>query len=360
MNDRAISLLEQYDIEVLRTRKGRGAFIFDTKQGTILMKEYTGSPEKLALQQQILQQVGDTGLVKTERLIPNKEGQLYVKDNDGVIYIVKTCFEGSECNIYDGRECVEAMQVLAKLHVGMERTLRECEGVVSRQPAGEVQIVGAEQVLSDVKAEILPAHVSPLREYDKHNRELMRIWSYLKKKGQKQVFELRLLGVMEYFVTQAKKVTESWRALEIAVTDAAVPKANPVLCHGDYQYHNVIRTQEGWCVLNFEKMLPDNPVRDVYLFMRKVMEKNNWSVMLGKEMMSAYGVIRTLEKYDMLDLYHRFAYPEKFWKIANFYYNSNKAWIPEKNLEKLEKVISQEQEKNAFLQEIFRGQTIKF
>lgn len=48
-------------------------------------------------------------------------------------------------------------------------------------------------------------------------------------------------------------------------------------------------------------------------------------------------------------LYYRLAYPEKFWKIANFYYNSGKAWIPEKYQEKLLKVNRQEQEKKEFL-----------
>ena len=30
-----------------------------------------------------------------------------------------------------------------------------------------------------------------------------------------------------------------------------------------------------------------------------------------------------------------FSYPEKFWKIINYYFNSNKAWYSEKNEEKL-------------------------
>ena len=54
MNDRALSLLEQYDIEVLRTRKGRGTFICETKQGSLTFQEYSGNPEKLKLQQMIL------------------------------------------------------------------------------------------------------------------------------------------------------------------------------------------------------------------------------------------------------------------------------------------------------------------
>ena len=41
MNDRAVELLEQYEIEVLRTRKGRGAIVCDTNQGCLIFKEYT-------------------------------------------------------------------------------------------------------------------------------------------------------------------------------------------------------------------------------------------------------------------------------------------------------------------------------
>ena len=52
--------------------------------------------------------------------------------------------------------------------------------------------------------------------------------------------------------------------------------------------------------------------------------------------------------------YYRLAYPEKFWKIVNFYYNSRKAWIPGKNQEKLEKLVAQEKEKQKFLDAVFR------
>ena len=55
-----------------------------------------------------------------------------------------------------------------------------------------------------------------------------------------------------------------------------------------------------------------------------------------------------------MQLYYRFAYPEKFWKIVNFYYNSGKAWIPGRNMEKLEKLFAQDKEKQDFLEAIFR------
>ena len=39
MNDRSVSLLDKYDIEVLRTWKGRSAVLCETKQGIFIFNE---------------------------------------------------------------------------------------------------------------------------------------------------------------------------------------------------------------------------------------------------------------------------------------------------------------------------------
>ena len=44
---------------------------------------------------------------------------------------------------------------------------------------------------------------------------------------------------------------------------------------------------------------------------------------------------------------------EKFWKLADSYYCSNKAWIPAKNVEKLKTVVMQTEEKSRFLEQLF-------
>ena len=48
-------------------------------------------------------------------------------------------------------------------------------------------------------------------------------------------------------------------------------------------------------------------------------------------------------------MYYRFLYPEKFWKIVNFYYNNGKAFIPWKTAEKLENILRQEAQKQDFI-----------
>lgn len=323
MNDRAVNLLEQYEIEVIRTRKGRGAILCDTNQGCLIFKEYTGTEERIRVQQQLLEQLAADGRVRVEHIVPAANGELLVRDNDGCAYVLKTYFEGRECNIYDRVECGEAVKTLAQLHTGMQ--------------------------LSEV--ERIP--YSPEKEYDKRNRELKKVRKYLRQKSQKTLFEISLQNTFDYFLEQALTVTEEWKSYS-ALKHIEAENDVAYYCHGDYQYHNIIRCDKEWCIINFEKCIQDNPIRDLYLLLRKLLEKSDWSVSLGTELLETYHAELPISAFSRIDLYYRLAYPEKFWKIVNFYYNSGKAWIPQRNLEKLEKLLSQEKEKQYFLDTVFR------
>ncbi len=330
MNDRAVELLEQYDIEVIRTRKGRGAIVCDTADGCLIFKEYSGNDKHVQLQNKLLQKAAEGGRVRTESIIPAREGGLLVRDGDGTAYILKTWQDGRECSISERSECVQAVKLLAKLHESMELSAEEAE---------EISVF------------------SPEKEYEKHNREIRKVKKYLKQKGQKQPFEVSLLGSCDYFLDQALEVTEEWKQYAEAFRRREGDGKKPetiTFCHGDYQYHNILMGPGGWFVVNFEKCLADRPVRDLYLLLRKLLEKGNWQAATGLELLQAYEKERPLSAEDRIDLYYRLAYPEKFWKIVNFYYNSGKAWIPGKNQEKLEKLIAQEKEKQKFLNQVFR------
>ena len=117
MNDRSVSLLEQYELEVLHTRKGRGAILCETDQGLLIFKEYGGNPEHLKLQNIFLQHLSQKSEVQAEGLIPTKEGELFVKDNDGMRYVLKTYRDGRECNLHEKSDCLQAVRLLAKLHL---------------------------------------------------------------------------------------------------------------------------------------------------------------------------------------------------------------------------------------------------
>ena len=214
MNDRAVGLLDQYDIEVQRTRKGRGAILCDTDQGCLILKEYMGNAQRVAFQSKLLEQIREDGKVGVERILADKEGNLLVKDNDGVSYVLKTWYEGRECNIYDRAECVEAVKLLAGFHNSMEKVACDTQLPVS----------------------------SPEKEYEKHNRELKKVRRFLREKGQKSWFEISLQQAFDGFLEQALDITEQWQQYSHLSKDQ--PECSS-LCHGDYQYHNIIKSDAG-------------------------------------------------------------------------------------------------------------------
>ena len=69
----------------------------------------------------------------------------------------------------------------------------------------------------------------------------------------------------------------------------------------------------------------------------------------AKALLHTYQQVRPLGDAEFEDFCIRLAYPEKFWKLANHYFNSRKTWIPEKNLQKLEILDMQEKKRREFV-----------
>ena len=339
VNDRAVGVPENYEIEVLRTWKGRGAILCESDKGLLILKEYTGPKSKIIFQDALLKQIKEQGFPLAESILKTKENDLIVYDQDRVPYILKTYFEGRECNVRDIKECRQAVKTLARLHKASHMDIELFPGIGQKAETGMD------------------------KEYEKHNRELRKVRKFLKDKSQKTNFEIFLLKHYDYFFDLALRVTEESQEYTKnqepgngGKTGGTGTAESCIICHGDYQHHNILVTKgdgddkEEMAVINFEKCIRDNPVRDLYLFMRKLLEKGNWSIELGNLLLETYHQERELTQADYRQLYYRFIYPEKFWKIVNFYYNSGKSWIPGRNLEKMEKLLAQEENKTSFLE----------
>lgn len=331
MNDRAVNVLEKYELDVERTWKGRGSILFETGEGIFILKEYKGTPQRLPAIAGILEQIRENGYTDVETILPDKEGEYLVRDHDGTGYIVKTYFQGKECNICDRAEYLKGIKSLAKLHHAMDHN-----GIRSMEEGGLT----------------IPDEMPVWRDFKKHTAELRGVRRYLRAKSQKSDFELYLQKHYDPFLEQAVKVQESLQSENLPAWHEELKKKHQV-CHGDYQYHNILMGNENCCIINFEKMAVDSPVRDLYLFMRKLLEKTNWNVDIGRELLHTYNKERTLREEELLQLKYRLSYPEKFWKIVNYYYNSSKSWIPGKNGEKLSRLLEQEEAKTVFLQKLF-------
>ena len=55
MNEKYIEVLQQYDLELISARKGRGAWLCETNQGLKLVREYKGTMKRLEFEDQVLE-----------------------------------------------------------------------------------------------------------------------------------------------------------------------------------------------------------------------------------------------------------------------------------------------------------------
>ena len=101
--------------------------------------------------------------------------------------------------------------------------------------------------------------------------------------------------------------------------------------------------------INFNRCRIDFQVNDLYRFMRKILEKQEWNLKLADKMLDGYMRVKPLPEAERKLLYVKMLYPEKFRKLANYYYGSNKAWISRRFLDKLENINGQNEIRRKFV-----------
>ena len=327
-----LEVLENYDIEVRSTRKIRGAFFCDTDKGTMLLKETKLSGQRVPLLYMVLSRIETTGNVKVDTPVFTKDGDLLVSSREGRRYMLKKWYQGRECDVRQEREVLRGAEILAVLHRELEHMLSAPE-------------------LPWQKGSFLAAK-DPMDEISRHNRELKKVRSFIRGRVSKNEFEYLFLDSFEKMYRLAESVLERMRnsGCSALYRESTVKDC---LVHGDYNYHNLIVTGETMAVTNFEHMHSGIQVHDLYYFIRKTMEKYIWKQKTGQKILEAYESVRPLSPREKEYIGLCLAYPEKYWKTASTYYHSNKAWLSQKSVEKLELAVRQNEEKKAFLENIF-------
>lgn len=330
MNERDTAVLEQYDFKVNKTGRGRGAILCDTDQGVRLLKEYRGSKSRIAWEEQLLLHIKNNGLPYVDLVLRNKDGELISTGEDGTHYIVKEWYYGRDCDSKQKSDIYQGAALLGKLH----RILRG------------VKFQGMEEYEAKEQESLE-------EEYKRHTRELNRARTFMRKKRRKTDFELQVLKHYEEYETMAVSAIQR---LESSAYSKLLKEAKEksYIAHGAYHYHNIVILNQGATVYNFDRASVNLQLVDLYLFLRKVLEKQNWSREIGERILQEYQKENEITKEEWEVLGILLWYPEKFWKIVNHYYNGNKAWISEKNMEKLEILYRQNQQKREFLTNIFR------
>lgn len=327
MNEKSLEVLKQYEFNIYRINRGRGGMLVTTNEGVKLFLECQKSDKYYERENAITQALLDEGIVNTDTYVKNSEGGIFVNDNEGHRYIVKNWYDGKECNVKDIRDIQLAITSLGRLHLALES--------VSQNHKDSVSFINKTGNIKEVCI--------------KHMKELKMASNYLKNKKNKSDFEQLAYHNIGSFYEEAKRAVELFDEPSIDKRLSDIYN-NCELSHGSFNYHNIIMCGEVCAITNFERYKNECQISDLYQFMRKILEKCDWSIELAYRILDDYNKVKTINDDDLKLLSALFAFPEKFWKVINYYFNSNKAWIPPKSYEKLIKVVQQNDKRKAFIE----------
>lgn len=356
MDDRNQEVFRRYDIRVYATYKARGAIVLETDKGLLLLRGFEGQASRVEFENAVKEFMIQKGYSNVDLYLRNMDGDLITEDYMGNKYVLKNWFVGEECNLKETSDVMNATANLAAIHT----------------------LMSGMQLDEDCLNHNLSPNLFDL--FEKRNRELKRVRTYIKDKRQKNEFEMCYLSNYDRFYCQGIEALERLNESDyLALYQASINDVT--LCHGNYTYHNVMmlrgnqpasvyerRYQDNMvqdeislvaadlsshyrnsATTNFDKVSVGLQITDFYHFLRKVMEKNEWDADYGSMLIEQYDKVKPLSKEELQILYILLLYPEKFWKITNFYYNSKKSWVPQRNIQKLLGIQEQYKAKELFL-----------
>ena len=318
MYNQTEAILSQYEIEIHEVTKGRGSFICDTNIGKLLLVPFRGSREKGRLLYHFLAQLQAKNFDAEQICLTRNQEALSEDEYTGEHFILKTYIEGTEISTSKEEEMKEAVRMLAIYHNAAEK--------VDLEVAGQMQF------------EIVEV-------WQRHYRELNKVRNYIRNRKKKNEFEQLYMKNFEHYHKYAKE--------SLLILEEEKEATRKVFCHGDFNQHNILFANGEYRIVHFENFAYSWAMTDLANFLRKMLEKNEWNKKIGLELIEEYHRYRQISTDDYRQLYGLLLFPEKFWKVANHYMNSRKTWMSGKDIDKLVKVIEQEEKRLNFMENLF-------
>lgn len=331
MAEKMSEVYNAYDMHISQVMRGRGAWILKTDKGIYQLKSLDVNPSRLSAEYQFKEGLENQGFQSIDSCVKNEDEELYTCDRYGNPYVLRRFFLGRECNPVDMDDVVKGVKNLANFHKVGRSVFEDTDGDV---------------------------HIRVTGDYRKRNQCIKRVRNYITKQRSKREFEEKFLKSYDYFSQQGLKCQEEYEAMvDDSGKEQDAKEKNGFehlgYCHGMYNHHSLVMTEDLGCpvgTISFDKFYLGNQMDDLYHYLRKTLEKNDYDFKVMSTIIDEYNKVNPICKEDLNYIYTCYCYPEKFYKLANQYINGTKNWLSPKLLEKLDKMIQDEGKKQQLLE----------
>ncbi|ALS28096.1 spore coat protein S [Paenibacillus sp. 32O-W] len=312
------TVLSQYPLRVKSVKlindKGKkAAWTVETASGTKIMKKSPSAKERLLFLIQATKHLQQHG-ARIPRIVPTKTGQDFAEDANGDLYVLSDAIQGKTPS-YTAEEVGQIMSELAKFHLASR-------GFYSRFETKEREHLGRWE-----------------KGYQSH-LDRLEAFKNLANKSDSPFAKLYIQHA-DAFISQGKK------AINLIQGDAYKRWVSKVevqrnLCHQDFAAANLIKTQQGYFIIDMDSLTLDLPARDIRKIFNKVMKKTGWSATKATSMLRAYHALHPLTAEECQVIYADLLFPHLFYGLASKYFNQRAEWNLPRTYKKLEALIGNE------------------
>ncbi|HHW31236.1 MAG TPA: CotS family spore coat protein [Clostridiaceae bacterium] len=304
---------DRYGIEVSRLSQYKDALLIESSLGKKLLRRNQCDIAKIEFIHKAKEHLYENNFKNIDRYLCTTEGTPFFLFG-GNCYTISNMIEGRECNFEERNDIILATQSLAALH-------KASKGFVPDPSTQNYNELGK-----------LPFYLT------KRLGELKKL-KKIAEKGRSK-FDHKFLEYVDYFYQLGENVIHN---ISNGVYDKLVEKTaeEGIICHHDYTHHNIIIDKKQVSVINFNYCCHELKVYDIANLIRRKMRKCNWNIEEARVIINEYRKINEISKEEFFVLKLMLEFPQKFWRVANKYYNSRRNRVETSYILRLQEVIDE-------------------
>ncbi len=312
-----------YGMRLTSIKPCRAGYILDTESGKKYFRQCQCSENRILFVHDAKQHLCRHGFTNLDAYCVTQDGRPFL-DIEGQLFIMTSFVDGRECEFGDDGDAVRAAGALAAMHKA-GKGFKTRSGLFIPTDLGK-----------------LPESLT--RRYD----EILR----MRRKAERErgAFDYIYLEYVEKFIALAE---ESLNLLDGPEYPRLVKKTleEGGVCHHDYSYQNILMKGSATYITGFESCGEEIRIYDLVNLLRRKMRKCNWNPAKASMILKAYSEHGAVTKDEIVVMKAMLLFPQKFWRVANRYYNSRRSWAQRNFTGMLEEVVAENADHVRFMKQ---------
>ncbi|HWR61325.1 MAG TPA: CotS family spore coat protein [Clostridia bacterium] len=324
------AIAREFGCRILYSKPLRAVNLAQTDRGLMIIKETYREPDKIMYIHGLKEYLYEQGFTRLDRYLPSRY-QLPFTIYENRIFVMEEYIGGRECTFTNPYDRDAVVKALARLH-NAGRGYFPATGAARRNNIGKWE-----------------------KSYRKKLEELIEFKAVAGGKRNKSQFDRQFLEDVDFYIEMCYRGFDTLKGSDYEEI-CKKAKADNVICHHDYTYHNLIIGYDGDVnVIDFDYSCHELPVYDLASLIQKILRRYSYDADMALEIIGEYDSIAPVAKEDLVLMLSLFEFPQKFWRIAERYYRDKTGWDEKTFLNKYNDIVIMKEFVLDFVEEFRRN-----